>query len=365
MPLYFANPSATFAPRHAEIERATSDVIRSGQYILGPHVKIFEKSFAAYCETGHAIGVGSGTDALSLSLLAAGVGPGDEVITVSHTAIATASAIACIGAVPVFVDTESPFYTLDPSSLTDALSPKTKAIIPVHLFGQAVDMDPILAFARNHDLVVIEDCAHAHGARYKGRRVGSMGEFGCFSFYPTKNLGGIGDGGAVVTHSADAAVRIRQLREYGWDDTRVSQDVGMNSRLDELQAAILSVNLKYLDQDTGRRRAIAAQYDTALAGLNVELPQVRSDVEHVYHLYVIATDRRDALKDHLQSDNIEPGIHYAVPVHLQSAYRNARQGVLAVTERMAGRVLSLPMYPALSDDDVNAVVASICKWAKS
>lgn len=365
MTLYFANPSATCAPRRAEIERAVASVIAGDRYVLGPQLVSFEESFAAYCETAHAVGVGNGTDALSLALLAADVGPGDEVITVSHTAVATASAIARIGAVPVFVDIEAPFYTLDPSALAGVLSPKSKAIIPVHLFGQAADMDPILAFARNHGLVVIEDCAQAHGVRYKGRRVGSMGKFGCFSFYPTKNLGGIGDGGAVVMHDEDSSTRIRQLREYGWDSNRVSHDVGMNSRLDELQAAILNVNLKYLDYDTARRRAIAAQYDLALAGLGVELPQVRPDCEHVYHLYVIATDRRDALKAHLQSKNIEPGIHYAVPVHLQVAYHNSRQGVQVVTERAAERILSLPMYPALRDDDVNAVCTAICQWAKS
>jgi len=359
MPLFFANPAATCAPRRTEIERAIAGVISSDLYILGPQVAAFEQSFASYCETAHAVGVGSGTDALSLALLAANVGPGDEVITVSHTAVATAAAIARIGAVPIFVDSAPQYYTLNAGGLAAALSPKTKAIIVVHLFGQAADMDSILDFAHLNDLVVIEDCAQAHGARYKGRRVGSMGDFGCFSFYPTKNLGGIGDGGAVVTQNAQAAERIRQLREYGWDKNRISQSVGMNSRLDELQAAILNVNLKYLDQDTQRRRAIAAQYDTALASLPVDLPNVHPHCEHVYHLYVIAVERRNDLMAHLSSQGIAPGIHYAVPAHMQPAYQLGQQTALAVTERAAERILSLPMYPALSDAEVAQVVTAL------
>jgi len=359
MPLFFANPAATCAPRRTEIERAIADVINGNRYILGPQVAAFELSFASYCETAHAVGVGSGTDALSLALLAANVGLEDEVITVSHTAVATAAAIARIGAVPIFVDTAPQYYTLNAEGLAAALSPKTKAIIVVHLFGQAADMDSILDFAHLNDLVVIEDCAQAHGARYKGRRVGSMGDFGCFSFYPTKNLGGIGDGGAVVTQNAQAAERIRQLREYGWDKNRISQGVGMNSRLDELQAAILNVNLKYLDQDTQRRRAVAAQYDTALAELPIDLPKVHPGCEHVYHLYVISVQRRDDLMVHLSSQGIVPGIHYAMPVHMQPAYQFKRQTALMVTERAAKRILSLPMYPALSDADVAEVVTAL------
>lgn len=365
MPHYFANPSASCAPRRAEIERAIAKIVGGEQYVLGPQVRRFEENFAAYCGVGHAVGVGSGTDALSLALMAAGIGVGDEVITVSHTAVATATAIARTGARPVFVDTEASFYTLDPNRLDAALSPKTKAIVPVHLFGQAADMDPILAFAHAHGLRVIEDCAQAHGARYKGRCVGAMGDYGCFSFYPTKNLGGIGDGGAVVTRDADAADTVRRLREYGWDNMRVSKAVGMNSRLDEIQAAILNVNLKYLKQDTERRCAIAAQYDSALKNTGFDLPQVRPDCEHVYHLYVIATDGRDALIKYLRDRDIVPGIHYAVPVHMQPTYQDERYAALAVTERTANRILSLPMYPALSDDDVRIVQSVLHQWGKS
>lgn len=362
MPLYFANPAATCAPRRSEIERAIAEVVGGDKYVLGPQVATFEAGFASYCETAHAVGVGSGTDALSLALLAANVGPGDEVITVSHTAVATAAAIARIGAVPVFVDTDPQSYTMDFDGLAAALSPKTKAVIPVHLYGQAADMDPILDFARDNGLVVIEDCAQAHGARYNGRRVGSMGDFGCFSFYPTKNLGGIGDGGAVVTQNGEAAERVRQLREYGWDKNRISQSTGLNSRLDELQAAILNVNLKYLDQDTQRRRAIAAQYGTALAQLPIDLPKVRPDCEHVYHLYVIAVDQRDDLMTHLSNQGVVPGIHYAVPVHMQPAYQLNQHPALEVTEQAAGRILSLPMYPALNDAEVALVVTAVCAF---
>lgn len=357
MPLFFANPAATCAPRRTEIERAIAGVIGSAKYVLGPEVVVFEESFANYCEVGHAVGVANGTDALSLALLASDVGPGDEVITVSHTAVATAAAIARIGAVPKFVDTEDAFYTLDPDGLAEALSSKTKAIIPVHLFGQAADMDPIVDFAREQGLKVIEDCAQAHGARYKGKRVGTMGHFGCFSFYPTKNLSGIGDGGAVITNDADAAARLKSLREYGWDKNRVSKEVGMNSRLDELQAAILNVNLKYLDEDTTRRRDIAAQYDAAFAGLDLQIPQVRPDCEHVYHLYVIAMNRRDAVKQQLAQSDIMAGIHYPLPVHFHPAYQSGQS--LGVTERAVERILSLPMYPGLSGEDVAHVTATI------
>jgi len=359
MPLYFANPSATCTPRHEEIKDAIAHVITGDQYVLGPQVVALESSFAKYCDTAHAVGVGSGTDALSLALLAANVGPGDQVITVSHTAVATATAIVRIGAVPVFIDTDPHTYTLDPAGLKAALSPNTKAIMPVHLYGQPADMDPILSFARTNNLIVIEDCAQAHGARYKGRRVGSMGDFGCFSFYPTKNLAGIGDGGAVTTQDANAAERIRQLREYGWDKNRICQSVGMNSRLDEIQAAILNVNLKYLDQDTQRRRAIAAQYDIALADLPIYSPKVRPDRNHVYHLYVIATEQRDDLMTYLSRKGIVPGIHYAVPVHEHPPYLHAQHAPLPVTERSSERILSLPMYPAMSDADITQVTSAL------
>jgi len=359
MPLYFANPSATCTHRHEEIKDAIAEVIEGNKYVLGPQVSAFEASFSNYCDAAHTVGVGSGTDAISLALLSANIGPGDEVITVSHTAVATAAAIARIGAVPVFVDTDSQSYTLNPADLSAALSPRTKAIIPVHLFGQAADMDPILSFAHNNDLVVIEDCAQAHGARYKGKVVGSMGNFGCFSFYPTKNLGGIGDGGAVTTQNAEAAGRVRQLREYGWNKSRISQSVGMNSRLDEIQAAILNVNLKYLDQDTQRRRDIAAQYHAALAKLPITLPTARPGNEHVYHLYVIAIDQRDDLMAFLSGKEIIPGIHYPVPVHLHPPYQRDQQPSLPVTERAAQRILSLPMYPALTDADVTHVIAAL------
>lgn len=357
-----ANPLAQFQSHREEILAAVERVLEGGNYIFGPEVNKFEKSFAAYCHAEHAVGVNSGTDALILTLRALGIGPGDQVITVSHTAVATVAAIIASGATPVLVDVVSGTYTMDPQRLRQAISPRTRAVIPVHLYGQPADMDSIMGIARDAGLFVIEDCAQATGALYKGARVGSIGDAGCFSFYPTKNLGAIGDGGMVVTCNAHLAEQIRRLRQYGWDENRATGEPGLNSRLDEIQAAILGVKLKTLDEDNARRRAIAQRYNEGLAGLHVGLPQEQADTTHVYHLYVITCKERDQFKRKLADRGILAGIHYPVPVHLHGGYdRNVVKppSGFPVTDALAGSVMSLPMYPELTADSIEAVIQSI------
>ena len=352
-----ANPKAQYLARKAEIDQAISAVLDRGSYILGEETRAFEAEFATYVGAQHGIGVGNGTDALHIALAACGVGKGAEVITVAHTAVATAAAIVAAGAKPVFVDVESDYFTLSAEQLEAAITPRTRAIIPVHLYGQPADLEPIRAVARRHDLVVIEDCAQAHGARYQGRPVGSFGHAACFSFYPTKNLGALGDGGMVVTSDSGVAERARLLREYGWRQRYVSDTDGWNSRLDELQAAILRVKLRHLDADNSARSRIAARYSAGLRG--VVLPQVRPQATHVYHLYVIRSERREQLRRHLERNGIAAAIHYPVPVHQQPAYRAYARTPLPVTERVATEILSLPIYPELSDQDADRVIGAI------
>ncbi len=356
-----SNPRAQYLAHQAEIDAALQRVLAGGRYILGDEVAAFEAEFAAYVGVRFATGVGSGTEALHLALAACGLGPGDEVITVAHTAVATVAAIELCGATPVLVDIEPDALALDPRHLEAALSPRTKAIIPVHLYGQSADLDPILAFARQHNLRVIEDCAQAHGATYHGRRVGSMGAIACFSFYPTKNLGALGDAGAVVTDDPALAERVRLLREYGWAERYVSHIHGWNSRLDELQAAILRVKLRYLDDDNAARVRLAATYDRALAGCCLDLPVTRPGAGHVYHLYVIRSDRRDDLQKFLKSRGVGALVHYPVPVHLQPAYAGRLPGSnhLPQTEQAARTVLSLPMYPELTETEQMAVIEAV------
>lgn len=353
------NPQAQYLAHKAEIDAAMQAVLAGGRYVLGPETAAFEKEFAEWVGVGHVVGVANGTDALHLALRALGVGHGDEVITVSHTAVATAAAVTLAGAAPVLCDIEADTYTLDPALLGRLITPRTKAIIAVHLYGQAADMDAILSIAQRHGLPVIEDCAQAHGARYRGRRVGTMGAVACFSFYPTKNLGAIGDGGTVATSDDSVAARLRLLREYGWAERYVSHTEGWNSRLDELQAAILRVKLRYLDSDNASRRRIAARYSAELADTSLVLPVTRAGSEHVYHLYVVRSDRRDALNAHLQARGIAAGIHYPVPIHLQPAYRGTPPLALPVTELAAREVLSLPIYPELADSDISTVIAAV------
>lgn len=358
-----ANPRAQYLAHRSEIDAAIAAVLDGGRYILGEETRAFEREFAAYVDVQHGIGVGSGTEALHIALAACGAGPGDEVITVSHTAVATVAAIELTGATPVLVDIDPKTYTLDPRKLEAAITPHTKVVVPVHLYGAPADLDPILDIARQRGLKVLEDCAQAHGAKYRGRRVGGWGDVATFSFYPTKNLGAIGDGGFIATNDAALAEHIRLLREYGWSERYVSSISGWNSRLDEMQAAILRVKLRHLDEDNARRRALAEIYDEMLPPA-IQRPVTPQDGEQVYHLYVIRHPQRDRLAAHLGARGIGSGIHYPVPIHLQPAYRGrlGETGSLPETERAASEILSLPMYPELSTEDVRQVAGAIAEF---
>lgn len=361
MNIPFVDLKAEYEALRAELDTAVSQAIASGWYILGEEVSAFEAEFASYIGIEHAVGVASGTDAILLGLRALGVGPGDEVITVAHTAVATIAAIELAGATPVFVDIEPDTYTLDPALLAAAITPRSKAIIPVHLYGHPADLDPILALARQHKLYVLEDCAQAHGTRYHGKIVGSFGDAAAFSFYPTKNLGALGDGGAVVTRHDEVAERLLALRQYGWKQRYISETTGYNSRLDELQAALLRVKLAYLDGMNAARRRLANQYAQALAALPLTLPVERPFARHVYHLYVIQTEQRDALRTHLQAQGMGTAIHYPQPVHHQPAYDHLGYGAnsLPITENCSARILSLPMYPTMPEAHVAQVANAI------
>jgi len=357
-----ANPLAQYQSHKKEIIEAVKRVFDSGHYVLGQEVEKLERNFADYCGVNHGIGVNSGTDALILTMRALDVGPGDEVITVSHTALATVAAIIACGATPVLVDIDPVYYTMDPECFRLAITPNTKAVIPVHLYGQCADMDTIMKVAEEYSLAVIEDCAQASGAVYHGKRVGSIGDAGCFSFYPTKNLGAIGDGGMVVTRSDSIAKRVRSLRQYGWNESRLTLEPGLNSRLDEIQAAILNVKLKYLDDDNNKRQEIAQVYKKGLADHGLVLPKVRPDSTHVYHLYVISSSERDVLIKKLSDTGIAAGIHYPVLGHLHEGYnilcRLPEYG-LPVSEKLVEIILSLPLYPELSNTQVKKVISSI------
>lgn len=361
--ILYANPKAQYLSLKDRIDDAIARVLASGAYVLGAEVVAFEKQFAKYTGTTHAVGVGSGTEALHIALRVLGIGPGDEVITVSHTAVATAAAISLSGARPIFLDVEPDFLTIDPDLIERAVTSKTKAIIPVHIYGQPCDMDSIMDIARRLGLAVIEDCAQAHGAMYQGVRVGAIGDIGCFSFYPTKNLGAIGDAGALVTDNSYLAGKIRAIREYGWTNERVAASEGLNSRLDELQAAILSVKLEYLDADNERRQRNARTYHSLLADLPIELPRERKSTRHVFHIYGIRTDGREALRSYLQARGISTNIHYPIPIHCQTYYRSiAGELTLPVTESAAETVVSLPMYPELTVDQIKFVVKQVKKY---
>lgn len=357
-----ASPLAQYRAQADAIDAAIRRVIDGGQYILGSEVAAFECAFAEYCGAAQGVGVGSGTDALRLALEVFDVGFGDEVITAAHTALATVAAILAAGAVPVLVDVDPVHRTMDAAKLAAAITARTKALVPVHLYGQPADMDAIMAAARHHDLKVIEDCAQAAGARHRGRRVGGIGDAGCFSFYPTKNLGALGDGGMVVTNDAGAAARLRCLRQYGWDQQRKAEKTGVNSRLDSIQAAILAAKLPALDTGNARRRAIALRYTHGFAGLPVNTPAVRDGCDHAFHLYVVECDSPSTLMKHLEERGIGSGQHYPVPVHRQKGYAPrvvVPAGGLPVTEHLAGHGISLPIYPELADDDVDRVIAAV------
>lgn len=360
-----ANPLSQFQRHRAEIEEAIRQVLESGHYILGPELEALEREFAEYIGTSHAIGVANGTDALELALRALEIGPGDEVITVSHTAVATVAAIEAAGAIPVLVDVDTDFYTLATEQLSEMLTPRTRAVLAVHLYGQPADMDVIAAFCREQKLALLEDVSQAHGARWRGRRLGSLGDIACFSCYPTKNLGALGDAGLVTTADVSLAARVRMLREYGWRERYISDFTGRNSRLDELQAAILRVKLRHLEEDNAKRRAHAVRYNEGLADLGFYLPTVRQGAEHAFHLYVIRSGERDRLIEHLKQLGIQGGIHYPVPVHLQPAYKNRLRTASSMrrTEVLVNEIVSMPLYPDLEVDKLEEVIVALKSFA--
>ena len=362
MKVPFLDLKAHHESRWGELADAIKQVVDAAAFAGGPFVNRFEADFASYCETRHAVGVGSGTDALWLALLALGIGPGDEVITVPMTFIATAAAISRTGARPVFVDIDDSTYTMDPAGLDRAVTPRTKAILPVHLFGQVADMEPILNFARVRGIAVVEDAAQAHGARYHGQPAGSLGTAGCFSFYPGKNLGAFGEAGAVVTGDAELAERVRVLRDHGQERKYDHAVLGWNCRMDGVQAAVLSVKLRQLEQHNERRRKHAAHYARALAGIpDLVLPFSDPSRTHVHHIYAIRVANRDAFMRHLESRGIGCGIHYPTPVHHQKAYADLghRRGEFPVAERCAAEFVSLPMYPELTSGQIDLVVQAV------
>ena len=361
-----ANPKAGYLLHKDEIDRAIHEVMDSGWYILGGKVKAFENHFAQYIGTEHCIGLGNGTDALHLALRACGVGKGDMVISVSNTAVATISAIDWSGAKPLLVDIEADTYTVDPNQVEDALkndkNNAIKAIIPVHLYGHPADMKSLTELATKYKVSIIEDCAQAHGALIGGQKVGTFGVCGAFSFYPTKNMGAYGDAGAVVTSGEGVNERLRLLQQYGWQERYISHIAGYNSRLDELQAAILDSKLNWLDADNDHRREIASLYNDGLSDVPITLPIERTGVRHVYHQYTIRCNDRDGLLNHLKTEGVYAAILYPMPVHLQPGYRNRtiyNKNGLTVSEKICKEILCLPIYPELSNADVEKVIESI------
>lgn len=352
-----ANPGLQYRRLKSEIDLALHRVLESGRYILGPEVEAFEREFAAFCGAGHAVGLASGTDAIRMALWALNLGPDAEVIAPAHTAVATIAAIERAGVRPVLADVDPVTYALDPGSAVRAITSRTRAIVPVHLYGHPADMDALLELGSKHGLAIIEDCAQAHGATWRGRPVGALGTIGCFSFYPTKNLAALGDGGAIVTNDPALADRVRLLREYGWKTRYVSAFPGDSCRLDELQAAVLRVRLRHLSAEIEERRRLATLFTEGLRGA-VTTPAARDEAVHAYHLYVIETDGRDRVQEYLRRQGIGTLVHYPWPVHLQPAYldRLGVRGSFPAAERACTRVLSLPLYPGLTPDQVERIV---------
>lgn len=358
----FIDMKARHAPLKQEFLDAIGEVIDRGDFSGGAPVVQFEDDFAAYCGSAHAIAVGNGTEAIWLALLAMGIGPGDEVITVPMTFIATVEAILMSGATPVFVDIDERTYTIDPTALEKALTSRTKAIIPVHLFGQCAEMEPILDFARAHGLRIIEDAAQAHGAAYKNRKAGTLGDAGCFSFYPAKNLGAFGEAGAIITDDADIAGKLRILRNHGQSRKNHHPLMGWNSRMDSIQAAVLRIKLRHLDAENEARRSHARCYDRGLAGLpGVVIPLTAPARTHVHHIYAIRVSGRDLLCDVLAEKGVQCGRHYPVPVHLQPpcSVMGYRCGDFPVSERCANEFMSLPMFPELTQEQIDCVVQAV------
>ena len=367
MTIPFVDLKAQYHSIKPEIDAAVVRVFESSQFVLGGEVVTFEKEFAAYCGSENAMGVNSGTSALHLAMLAAGVGPGDEVITVPFTFVATVAAICYTGAKPVLVDINPRSFTMDPEKLEAAITKKTKAIIPVHLYGQCADMDPILEIAKKHGLVVIEDAAQAHGAEYKGRKAGSIGDMGCFSFYPGKNLGAYGEGGMVTTSNPDYTRTIRMLRDWGAEKKYQHVLKGYNYRLEGVQGAILSVKLKYLEKWSNDRLAHAKLYNQLLAGSKVQTPEIMDYGKPVFHVYAVRTTSREDLMAYLTKEGIQHGIHYPFPVHLLPAHADLghKPGDFPESEKAANQVLSLPMFPELSDEQIHTVADAVQAWSKA
>ena len=362
MKVPFLDLKAHHAPLTEEFERAIREVIESSAFAGGPFVERFEEEFASFCGSSYAIGVGNGTDALWLALLALGIGEGDEVITVPNTFIATAEAITYCKARPVFVDVDPDTFTMNPAELEKSLTKKTKAIIPVHLFGQPADMDPILEFARANGLFVVEDAAQAHGAQYKGQKAGTMGDGGCFSFYPGKNLGAFGEAGAVVTNDPELRKQIQMLRDHGQSRKYCHTTLGWNCRMDGIQAAVLSIKLRHLDQANSLRRKHALEYNQAFAGIDEVLtPFEAKYARHVYHVYAVRVQERDATLRHLQEQGVGCAVHYPVPIHLQEAGRNLgyTKGAFPIAEKLADEFLSLPMFPELTEEQIEYVARCV------
>lgn len=363
-------PFVDLKAQHDSIRKELFDtitqIIDTSSFIMGPAIKDLERDFAEFCGCKHAIGCSSGTSALNLALWALDIGPGDEVITIPHTFIATTEAISVRGAKPVFVDIDPATYTMDSSKLEAAITPATKAIIAVHLYGHPTDMDPLLEIARKHNLKVVEDCAQAHGAEYKGRRVGSLGDIGCFSFFPGKNMGAMGDAGAITTNDDDLATLVNKLRNHGRLGKYEHEMVGYNERLDTLQAAILNVKLPHLNDWNSLRRKHADEYREALADADIELPTVASGCTHVYHLFVIRHPNRDGLQKFLKEKGIATGVHYPLPLHMQPAYQDLgyKVGDFPETEKAANEILSLPMFPEMTAEQIKEIADAIKEYSR-
>ena len=366
MKVLFGDLSRQYKKYKKEFDSIISGVFEKGSFILGENLKSFEKNFAKYLEANHAIGVANGTEALFIALKAIGVGNGDEVITVSNTAVPTVSAIDAAGAKPVFVDIEDNTFNSDPSKIESAITSKTKVIIPVHLYGNPCNMEKVAGIAGRYNLKIIEDCAQAHGAEYKGKKAGTFGDFGAFSFYPSKNLGANGDGGMVVTNSEELAEKIRLLRNYGFVDRYSSILRGYNSRLDEIQAALLDFKLARLDEWNKRRRQIADRYMNELGKLPIIIPLVFPEHKHVFHLFVVRVSQRQKFLEFMSASGINIIIHYPIPIHLQPAYEflNYKRGDFPVTEKVSEEIISLPIYPELEEKEISYIIAKIINYFK-
>lgn len=352
---------AQYGAIQEEIQEAVARVLESGRYVLGPEVEAFEKDFAAYCKAGHAVAVNTGTSALQLALLAAGVGPGDEVITTPLTFVATTAAILYTGAKPVFVDIDPRTLNLDADRVASAVTPKTKAILPVHLHGKPANMAPLLDLSQKKKIALIEDAAQAHGAEALGKRVGKLGLAGCFSFYPGKNLGAYGEGGALVTNDEAVAKKVRLMRDWGAEKRHHHDLPGFNFRMEALQGAILAVKLKHLEKWTSARRTLAKRYDEKLKGAPVRIPETPAGVRHVYHVYAILSEKRDQLQEYLKGQGIETHSHYPIPVHLQKAYSHLghKPGDFPLAEKACSQLLSLPLYPEMTEAQVDETAAAV------